>query len=108
MAQLTTFRPPLSDASIACRAVDGAYDGEPTVEALTDRFGASINVTIPPPKNAVLSPDAAQNPSIRDGQITDITAHGRMAWQGSFGYNLHSRGETLPLMHAPHTLPGNA
>ena len=53
MAQLTTFRPPLSDASIACRAVDGAYDGEPTVEALTDRFGASINVTIPPPKNAV-------------------------------------------------------
>jgi hypothetical protein len=73
---------------------DGAYDGEPTVKALTDRFGALIEVTIPPPKNAVLSHDAAQNPSIRDRHIVEIEAHGRMAWQKSSGYNQRSRIET--------------
>jgi hypothetical protein len=73
---------------------DGAYDGEPTVKALTDRFGALIEVTIPPPKNAVLSPDAAQNPSIRDRHIVEIEAHGRIAWQKSSGYNQRSRIET--------------
>ena len=73
---------------------DGAYDGEPTVTALTDRFGPLIEVTIPPPKNAVLSPDAAQNPSIRDRHITEIEVHGRMAWQTSSGYNQRSRIKT--------------
>ncbi len=74
---------------------DGAYDGEPTCAALTERFGSAIKVAIPPPKNAVLSPDAAQNPSIRDHHIADIAAHGRMAWQKASGYNQRSRGETL-------------
>jgi hypothetical protein len=73
---------------------DGPYDGEPTVKALTDRFGALIEVTIPPPKNALLSPDAAQNPSIRDRHIAEIEAHGRMVWQKSSGYNQRSRIET--------------
>jgi hypothetical protein len=86
---------------------DGAYDGEPTVEALSERFGATIKVTIPPPKNAILSPDAAQNPSIRDRHIADITAHGCMAWQKSSCYNQRSRIETHPLMHAMHALPGS-
>ncbi len=86
---------------------NGAYDGEPTVEALTERFGATIKVTIPPPKNAILSPDAAQNPSIRDHHIADIAAHGRMAWQKSSSYNQRSRIETHPLMHATHALPGS-
>jgi hypothetical protein len=45
---------------------DGAYDGEPTVKALTDRFGPSIEITTPPPKNAVMRVVVAQNPSIRD------------------------------------------
>lgn len=83
------------DGPVEMFIADGAYDGEPTVEALTERFGASIKVTIPPPKNAVLSPDAAQNPSVRDRHITDIAAHGRMTWQKSSGYNQRSRGETL-------------
>ena len=73
---------------------DGAYDGEPTSDLLAARFGSTIEVTIPPPKNAVLSTDAAQNPSIRDRHIADIRAHGRMAWQKSSGYNQRSRGET--------------
>jgi hypothetical protein len=73
------------DGPVDLFRADGAYDGEPTVEALIERFGASIKVTIPPPKNAVLSPDAAQNPSIRDRHIADIAAHGRMAWKKSSG-----------------------
>jgi len=74
---------------------DGAYDGEPTVKALTQRFGSAIKVTIPPPKNAALSPDAAHNPSMRDRHIAEIQAHGRIAWQTSSGYDQRSRGETL-------------
>jgi hypothetical protein len=54
------------DGPIEMFVADGAYDGEPTVKALTDRFGALIEVTSPPPKNAILSPYVAQNPSIRD------------------------------------------
>jgi hypothetical protein len=69
---------------------DGAYDGEPTVKALTDRFGAIIEVTIPPPKNAILSPDAVQNPSIRDRHIAEIEGYGRMVWQTTSGYNQRS------------------
>jgi hypothetical protein len=82
------------DLFLADGAYDGAYDGEPTVEALSERFGATIKVTIPLPKNAILSPDAAQSPSIRDRYIADIAAHGRMAWQKSFSYNQRSRIET--------------
>jgi hypothetical protein len=52
------------DGPVALFLADGAYDGEPTVKALTDRFGALIKVTIPPPKNAVMSAVVAQNPSI--------------------------------------------
>jgi hypothetical protein len=82
------------DGPVEMFIADGAYDGEPTVEALTERFGAAIKVTIPPPKNAILSPDAAQNPSICDHHIAEIEAHGRMAWQKSSSYNQRSRIET--------------
>ena len=83
------------DGPVDLFLADGAYDGEPTCTVLTERFGSAIDVTIPPPKNAVLSPDAAQNPSIRDRHIADIRVRGRMAWQKASGYNQRSRGETL-------------
>jgi hypothetical protein len=82
------------DAHVDLFLADGAYDGEPTIDLLTKRFGSAIKVTIPPLKNAVLSPDAAQNPSTQDCNIADIAARGRMAWQTSSGYNQRSRGET--------------
>ena len=82
------------DGPVDLFLADGAYDGEPTVKALTDRFGPLMEVTIPPPKNAILSPDAAQDPSARDGHIAEIETHGRMAWQTSSGYNQRSRIET--------------
>jgi hypothetical protein len=83
------------DADVDLFLVDGAYDGEATIDLLTERFGSAIKVTIPPPKNAVLSPDAAQSQSTRDCHVADIAARGRMAWQTSSGHNQRSRGETL-------------
>jgi len=83
------------DGPVEMFIADGAYDGEPTVKALAERFSSAVKITIPPPKNAILSPDAGQNPSIRDRHIADIAAHGRMAWQKSSGYNQRSRAETM-------------
>jgi hypothetical protein len=54
-----------------------------------------IEVTIPPPKNAILSPNAAKDPTARDRHIAEIAARGRMAWQKATGYNQRSRGETV-------------
>ena len=82
------------DGPVEMFIADGAYDGEPTCAVLTERFGASIKVKILPPKNTVLSPDAARNQNIRDRHIAGIAAHGRMAWQKSSGYNQRSRIET--------------
>jgi len=81
--------------AIACRAADGAYDGEPTSDLLAARFGSMIEVTIPPPKTAILSANAGQDPTARDCHIAAIAARGRMAWQKASGYNQRSRGETL-------------
>ena len=78
-----------------CRVIDGAYDGERICDLLAKRFGSKIEVTIPPPRNAALSPNAAQHPTVRGHQIVEIQAHGRMAWQKTSGYNQRSRGETL-------------
>ncbi|MEP2658712.1 MAG: IS5/IS1182 family transposase, partial [Sedimentitalea sp.] len=74
---------------------DGAYDGSSTRDLLVDRFGAMIEIAIPPPKNATLSPNAALHLTVRDRAIAQNKAHGRMAWQKTSGYNQRSRGETL-------------
>ncbi|MEJ6500241.1 MAG: hypothetical protein QNL54_01855 [Rhodobacterales bacterium] len=95
-APLICFSPPLGICfAIACHAMDGAYDGEPTSDVLVARFGSTIEVTIPPPKNAVLSPNAAQDPTVRDRHIADISVRGRIGWQRASGYNQRSRAETL-------------
>jgi hypothetical protein len=83
------------DGSVALFLADGAYDGDPTSDLLAARFGSMIEVTIPPPKNAVLSHNATQDPTARDRHIAEIAAHGRIAWQKATGYNQRSRGETL-------------
>jgi hypothetical protein len=83
-----------TDGPVDLFLADGAYDGEPTVAALTERLGSAIKATIPPAKNAALSPGALRNPSIRDRHIGEIEADGRMAWQKSSRYNQRSRIET--------------
>jgi hypothetical protein len=83
------------DADVTRFIADGAYDGDPTSALLTDRFGVGVEIIIPPPKTAVLSPDGDGNPTLRDQRIAEIRTGGRMAWQGSSGYNQRSRGETV-------------
>lgn len=60
---------------------DGAYDGAPSRDLLDARFGANLEVIIPPPKTAVLSPQAGRNPSVRDWHIAQIQTCGRLASQ---------------------------
>ena len=73
---------------------DGAYDGAPTSDLLKARFGEAVEIIIPPPKNAIPSPQSKCFPSLRDRHIVKIQTHGRMAWQSGSGYNQRSRIET--------------
>lgn len=82
------------DAPVFRFLADGAYDGTPTTDLLNARFGDTVEVIIPPPKNAIPSSQSAHNPSQRDQHIAAIQTHGRIAWQSSSGYNQRSRGET--------------
>lgn len=73
---------------------DGAYDGGPTRDLLHARFGDDAGIIIPPPKNAILSPQAGIDPTDRDRHIAYIQAHGRIIWQRSTCYTQRSRAET--------------
>lgn len=79
---------------VARFVADGAYDGAPTRDLLAARFGEVTEVIIPPPKNAVASPQSTLGPSVRDRHIAEIETCGRLAWQKSTGYNHRSRVET--------------
>jgi hypothetical protein len=83
------------DSPVDLFFADGAYNGEPTSDFLVARFRSTIEVTILPPKNAVLSPISTQDPTVRDRHITDISFRERMGWQRASGYNQRSRAETL-------------
>jgi hypothetical protein len=82
------------DAPVSQFLADGAYDGAPTTNLLNALFGDPVEIIIPPPKNAIPSPQSAHDPSQRDHHIAAIQTHGRLAWQFSSGYNQRSRGET--------------
>lgn len=82
------------DGDVTRFIADGAYDGDPTSELLVKLFGVDLEITIPPPKTAILSADAAADPTLRDQRICAIRTGGRMAWQASSSYNQRSRGET--------------
>ena len=82
------------DASVSRILADGAYDGAPTDDLLKARYGEAVEIIIPPPKNATLSPQSASEASSRDLHIAEIQSHGLMAWQSSTGYNQRSRIET--------------
>ena len=77
------------DAPVAGFLADGAYDGASIRDMLRQRYGETLDVVIPPPKNAVIRPQSA-----RDRHIAQIRSNGRMAWQVATGYNQRSRIET--------------
>jgi len=82
------------DEPVSRVLADGAYDGTSTSGLLKARFGETVEIIIPPPKNATLSPQSSQDPTLRDRHISEIQVRGRMAWQASSGYNQRSRIET--------------
>jgi hypothetical protein len=93
----TTALPKLLDqinAPVSRFLADGAYDGTPSTTLLRARFGDRVEIIIPPPKNAALSPNSPHDPTLRDQRIIEIQTRGRMAWQSDSGYNQRSRIET--------------
>ena len=57
------------DGDVSHFIADEAYDGDPTSELLVKLFGVDVEITIPPPKAAVFSAEAASNPTLRDQRI---------------------------------------
>ena len=82
------------DGPVTGFLADGAYDGSSTRDLLRERYGETLDVVIPPPKNALIRPQSARDPTVRDRQIAQIRSNGRMAWQLATGYNRRSRIET--------------
>ena len=82
------------DAPVTGFLADGAYDGASTRDLLRERYGETLDVVIPPPKNAVIRPQSARDPTVRDRHIAQIRSNGRMACQVATGYNQRSRIET--------------
>ena len=82
------------DAPVTGFLADGAYDGASTRDLLRERYGETLDVVMPPPKNAVTRPQSARDPTVRDRHIAQIRSNGRMAWQVATGYNQRSRIET--------------
>lgn len=80
------------DTPISQFTADGAYDGEPTYDAVT-KHTADAEVIIPPRANAVERQQ--DDPSRqRHRHIAEINANGRMKWQAATGYGKRSLVET--------------
>ncbi len=80
---------------IASVTADGAYDGEPTYQAIASHQpDPPPDVVIPPRASAVPSTEKAEAQSQRDRHIRLIAEKGRMAWQRATGYGRRSLAET--------------
>jgi hypothetical protein len=80
------------DDPIGQFTADGAYDGNPTYDAVT-KHSAGAAVVIPPRAKAVERPDTDLSCQ-RDRHIAAINAVGRMKWQAATDYGKRSLVET--------------
>jgi hypothetical protein len=80
------------DDEIDQLTADGAYDGDPSYDAVL-RHSPGARVVILPRSNAVERPNA-QASCQRDDHITSIQADGRLKWQTSTGYGKRALAET--------------
>lgn len=80
------------DRPIGQFTADGAYDGEPTYDAVA-RHSGDAAIVIPPRTNALERSDS-HPPGQRDRHIAAINADGRMKWQIATGYGKRSLVET--------------
>jgi hypothetical protein len=71
---------------------DGAYDGAPTYQTIS-QHGDGIEVVIPPRATAVPSCELGP-PTQRDCHLAMITEQGRLGWQVATGYGQRSLVET--------------
>ena len=95
MLRHSLTRPPDQlDAPVTGFLADGAYDGASTRNLLRQRYGETLDVVIPPPKDAVIRLQSARDATVRDRHIAQIRSNGCMAWQTATGYNQRSRIET--------------
>lgn len=83
------------EGEIASVTADGAYDGEPSYEAVAARQAdPPAAVVIPPRATAVPSKAACTDPTLRDRHIQLICEKGRMAWQRETNYGRRNLVET--------------
>ena len=80
------------DSPIGQFTADGAYDGKPTYDAVTNH-SAGAAVVIPPRSNAVERQDTEPS-NQRDCHRAAIATDGRMKWQAATGYGKRSLVET--------------
>lgn len=80
------------DGLIGQFTADGAYDGDPTYNAVS-RHSADAVVVVPPRSNAIDRSDTGIA-SQRDQHIMAINTGGRMKWQATTGYGRRSLVET--------------
>lgn len=79
------------EGEIASFTADGAYDGDSVYQAIASHQpDRPVDVVIPPRSTAVLSAQAATQPTARDRHIQGIADRGRMGWQRDSGYNRRS------------------
>jgi transposase len=80
------------DTPIVRVTADGAYDGDPTYQAIAARRDG-IEVVIPPRSTAVPSGELGA-PTQRDRHLAMITERGRLAWQIATNYGQRALVET--------------
>jgi transposase len=85
-------------AEISSVTADGAYDGDPVYQAVTER-APNAAVVIPPRATAVLSDTAETGPTQRDRHIQMIAEKGRLGWQKAVGYGKRSLVEVAMLRY---------
>ena len=64
------------DAPVTGFLADGAYDGASTRNLLRQRYGETLDVVIPPPKDAVIRLQSARDATVRDRHIAQIRSNG--------------------------------
>ena len=77
------------DTGIDHFSADGAYDETPVYNTIVDH-SPGVNVVIPPRSNAILNDNAAL---MRNRNIEEIKAHGRMQWQKKHEYGRRNLSE---------------
>ena len=85
---------PSNKASARGPRKGSAYDGASTRNLLRQRYEETLDVVIPPPKDAVIRLQSSRDATVRDRHIAQIRSNGCMAWQTATGYNQRSRIET--------------